>query len=101
MHGTSAHWGTISDFVQSLTMVLASGEVKKIDRQSAPEEMRAASVAVGSLGVIVELELQAISMPWVAESRSFQRRLTISFFRCPRSCSATGIFGGIGVSAPI
>ena len=65
MHGTSAHWGTISDFVQSLTMVLASGEVKTIDRQSAPEEMRAASVAVGSLGVIVALELQAISMPWV------------------------------------
>jgi L-gulono-1,4-lactone dehydrogenase len=65
MHGTSARWGTISDFVQSLTMVVASGEVKKIDRDDTPEEMRAASVAVGSLGVIVELELQAISMPWV------------------------------------
>jgi L-gulono-1,4-lactone dehydrogenase len=65
MHGTSARWGTISDFVQSLTMVLASGEVKKIDRRNAPEEMRAASVAIGLLGVIVELELQVISMPWV------------------------------------
>ncbi len=64
-HGTSAHWGTMSDFVQSLTMVLASGEVKKIDRRHAPDEMRAASVAVGLLGVIVELEVQAISMPWV------------------------------------
>jgi FAD/FMN-containing dehydrogenase len=65
MHGASAHWGTISDFVLSLTMVLASGEVKKIDWRRAPEEMRAASVSVGWRGVIVELELQAISMPWV------------------------------------
>jgi L-gulono-1,4-lactone dehydrogenase len=64
-HGTSARWGTMSDFVQSLTMVLASGEVKRIDRLNEPEEMRAASVAIGLLGVIVELELQAISMPWV------------------------------------
>ena len=64
-HGTSPHWGTISDFVQSLTMVLASGEIRKIDRSSAPEEWRAANVAVGWLGIIVELELQAIAMPWV------------------------------------
>jgi L-gulono-1,4-lactone dehydrogenase len=65
MHGTSARWGTMSDFVQSLTMVLASGEVKRIDRLNEPKEMRAACVAIGLLGVIVELELQAISMPWV------------------------------------
>jgi len=64
-HGTSPHWGTISDFVQSVTMVLASGEIRKIDRSSAPEEWRAANVAVGWLGIIVELELQAIAMPWV------------------------------------
>jgi L-gulono-1,4-lactone dehydrogenase len=64
-HGTSPRWGTISDFVQSLTMVLASGEIRKIDQSSAPAERRAANVAVGWLGVIVELELQAIAMPWV------------------------------------
>ena len=64
-HGTSPRWGTVSDFVQSLTMVLASGEIRKIDRSSAPEEWRAANVAVGWLGIIVELELQAIAMPWV------------------------------------
>jgi L-gulono-1,4-lactone dehydrogenase len=64
-HGTSPRWGTVSDFAQSLTVVLASGEVEKIDRDSAQEVKRAASVAVGALGVIVELELQAISMPWV------------------------------------
>ncbi len=64
-HGTSSRWGTVSDFVQSLTVVLASGEVRKIDSSSAPEDRRAANVAVGWLGIIVELELQAIAMPWV------------------------------------
>jgi FAD/FMN-containing dehydrogenase len=64
-HGTSSRWGTVSDFVQSLTVVLPSGEAKKIDSTSTPEERRAANVAVGWLGIIVEVELQAIAMPWV------------------------------------
>ena len=64
-HGTSPRWGTVSDFVQSLTVVLPSGEVKKIDSTSTPEERRAANVAVGWLGIIVEVELQAVAMPWV------------------------------------
>ena len=64
-HGTSPRWGTVSDFVQSLTVVLPSGELKTIDSTSAPEERRAANVAVGWLGIIVEVELQAMAMPWV------------------------------------
>jgi predicted dehydrogenase len=64
-HGTSPRWGTVSDFVHSLTLVLASGEVRKIDSGSALEERRAANVSVGWLGIIVELELQAIAMPYV------------------------------------
>jgi predicted dehydrogenase len=64
-HGTSPRWGTLSDFVQSLTVVLPSGEVKKIDSTSMPVERRATSVAVGWLGIIVEVELQAVAMPWV------------------------------------
>jgi L-gulono-1,4-lactone dehydrogenase len=64
-HGTSPRWGTVSDFVQSLTVVLPSGEVKKVDSTSTPQERRAANVAVGWLGVIVEVELQAMAMPWV------------------------------------
>jgi L-gulono-1,4-lactone dehydrogenase len=64
-HGTSPRWGTMSDFVRSMTVVLASGEIKKIDQHCEPEVKRAANVAIGSLGVIVELELQAISTPWV------------------------------------
>ncbi len=64
-HGTSPRWGTVSDFVQSLTVVLPSGEVKTIDSTGAPEERLAANVAVGWLGIIVEVELQAVAMPWV------------------------------------
>jgi len=64
-HGTSPRWGTVSDSVQCLTVVLPSGEVKTIDSSSAPEERRAANVAVGWLGIIVEVELQAFPMPWV------------------------------------
>ncbi len=48
-----------------MTVVLPSGEVKRIDATSTPEERRAANVAVGWLGIIVELELQAAAMPWV------------------------------------
>ncbi len=82
-HGTSPRWGTVSDFVQSLTMILASGEIRKIDRSSAPEEWRAANVAVGWLGIIVELELQAIAMPWV---RFEELSMTVDDFlvRLPR-----------------
>jgi predicted dehydrogenase/FAD/FMN-containing dehydrogenase len=64
-HGTSPRWGTVSDFVQSMTVVLPSGEVKTFDSTSTPEERRAANVAVGWLGIVVEVELQAMAMPWV------------------------------------
>jgi FAD/FMN-containing dehydrogenase len=64
-HGTSPQWGTVSDFVRSMTMVLPSGEIRRIDRSSAPDERRASSVAVGWLGIITEIELQAIAMPSV------------------------------------
>jgi L-gulono-1,4-lactone dehydrogenase len=82
-HGTSPRWGTISDFVHSLTMVLASGEIRKIDQSSRPGEWRAANVSVGWLGIIVELELQAMAMPRV---RFEELSMTIDDFlvRLPR-----------------
>jgi predicted dehydrogenase/FAD/FMN-containing dehydrogenase len=64
-HGTSPRWGTVSDFVQSMTVVLPSGDLKTIDPSSPTEVRRAANVAVGWLGIIVEVELQAVAMPWV------------------------------------
>jgi FAD/FMN-containing dehydrogenase len=67
-HGTSPNWGTLSDFVRSMHVVLASGEVKKFGPESSPEELRAARVAIGMLGVIVRLKLQAVDIPWVRYS---------------------------------
>jgi L-gulono-1,4-lactone dehydrogenase len=64
-HGTSLKWGTLSDFVRSMDVVLPSGEVKTFGPASPPEELRAARVAIGMLGVIVRLELQAVDIPWV------------------------------------
>jgi FAD/FMN-containing dehydrogenase len=64
-HGTSHKWGTLSDFVVAMTLVLPSGKIKHLDWRSAEDEFRAARVAVGMLGVAVQLELQAIDMPWV------------------------------------
>jgi len=48
-----------------LSRALASGEVRKFGPDSQPEELRAARVAIGMLGVIVRLELQAVDLPWV------------------------------------
>ena len=64
-HGTSLKWGTLSDFVRSMDVVLASGEVRTFGPDSSPEQLRAARVAIGTLGVIVRLELQAVDLPWV------------------------------------
>jgi L-gulono-1,4-lactone dehydrogenase len=76
-HGTSPRWGTVSDFVRSLTVVLPSGEMKTIDSLSTQLERQAANVAVGWLGIIVELELQAIPVPWV---RFEELSMTIDHF---------------------
>jgi L-gulono-1,4-lactone dehydrogenase len=76
-HGTSPHWGTLSDFVRSMHVVLASGEVRKFGPASPPEELRAARVAIGMLGVIVRLELQAVDQPWVRFSQEFTDLATL------------------------
>jgi L-gulonolactone oxidase len=64
-HGTSPKWGTLSDCVRSVKLVLASGEVKDIGPAGAAADLRAARAAVGLLGVVVELELELIALPWV------------------------------------
>jgi FAD/FMN-containing dehydrogenase len=48
-----------------MDVVLPSGEIKTFGPESPPEELRAARVAIGMLGVIVRLELQAVDIPWV------------------------------------
>jgi FAD/FMN-containing dehydrogenase len=76
-HGTSPNWGTLSDFVRSMDVVLASGDVRRFGPDSPPEEFRAARVAIGMLGVIVRLELQAVDLPWVRFSQEFTDLVTL------------------------
>ena len=65
-HGTNHRSGTMSDFVVSMDVVLASGELKTFDRKLVSEaEMCTARVSVGMLGVITKVVFQAIDMPWV------------------------------------
>ena len=64
-HGTSGQAGTISDFVRSIDIVTASGELRRFGPESDVEETRAASVSIGMLGVIVRVELDAVEIPWV------------------------------------
>lgn len=64
MHGTSPHFGTLSDFVSSLRLINAAGEEILIDRKSPAGFLQAARVAIGLLGIIVEIEFDLISIPW-------------------------------------
>jgi L-gulono-1,4-lactone dehydrogenase len=77
-HGTSPKWGTLSDSVISMDVVLASGKVRTFGPRSQPEELFAARTAIGMLGVIVRLELQAIPMSWV---RFSELKMDLSTFR--------------------
>ena len=76
-HGTSANWGTLSDFVRSMHIVLASGEVRKFGPESPPEQLRAARVSIGMLGVIVRLELKVVDRPWVRFSQELMDLATL------------------------
>ena len=77
-HGSSPRWGTLSDFVVSMDVVLASGNVHTFGPRSPHEELFAARTAIGMLGVIVRLELQAIAMQWVRHS---ELNLDLATFR--------------------
>jgi predicted dehydrogenase/FAD/FMN-containing dehydrogenase len=80
-HGTSLKWGTLSDSVVALKIVSAAGEVVPLGPDSPPDELRAARVSLGMLGVIVEMELEIIPMPWI---RFFAQRMEMSAFLAQR-----------------
>ena len=61
-----------------MDVVLASGNVHTFGPRSPHEELFAARTAIGMLGVIVRLELQAIAMQWVRHS---QLNLDLATFR--------------------
>lgn len=64
-HGTSPHWGTVSDSILSMSLVTSYGELVDINANSKSELLKAAKVSLGMLGIITEIELQAVDMKWV------------------------------------
>jgi FAD-linked oxidoreductase len=57
-HGTGTEFGTLSTCILGLTLVTASGEIKQINAQENAHLLPAARVALGSLGIIIQYELQ-------------------------------------------
>jgi predicted dehydrogenase/FAD/FMN-containing dehydrogenase len=81
-HGTSARWGTVSDFVVSMKIVVASGQVIELGPDSPPDELRAARMSVGMLGVTVAVELETTPMTWV---RLSEQSMGLSTFLAQRT----------------
>jgi L-gulonolactone oxidase len=81
-HGTSLRWGTLSDQVAAMTIVTATGQIMRLGPESPPDELRAARVSVGMMGVITSLDLVAEPMPW---TRMTETRMALSAFVAERA----------------
>jgi predicted dehydrogenase len=64
-HGTSPHWGTMSDQISSMVVVNGRGDVLELSDDSNPELIGAARASLGMLGAVTELELKLVDMKWV------------------------------------
>ncbi|MFI7552315.1 D-arabinono-1,4-lactone oxidase [Micromonospora sediminimaris] len=59
-HGTGAAHGGLATFVEALTLLTAPGEMLRCSAEEHPEVFDAARVALGSLGVLVEVTLRCV-----------------------------------------
>jgi len=57
-HGSSISYGTISDYISGMKILLASGEIIDINSYSNPDFLNAARVSVGLLGIVLEVTLE-------------------------------------------
>lgn len=57
-HGTGVEFGTLSTAILGLRLITAAGEILDINAQSHPEWLKAASVTLGSLGIITQMTIQ-------------------------------------------
>jgi len=70
-HGSGIELGSFSSSVRWIKLVTGNGEVVEID-ESDPRRLRAAQVAVGTLGVVLEVELQARSAYYLREQVTYE-----------------------------
>jgi L-gulonolactone oxidase len=59
-HGTGARLRNIPSQVAALTLVLADGSTLECTEESDPEQLRAARVGLGALGVVAEVTLRCV-----------------------------------------
>ncbi|WEW54835.1 D-arabinono-1,4-lactone oxidase [Emydomyces testavorans] len=59
-HGSSLRFGLLSDSVQSLSIMLANGQVVSCSRTNNSSLFRAALLSLGALGIITEITIQAV-----------------------------------------
>ncbi|MBN9606359.1 MAG: FAD-binding protein [Actinomycetales bacterium] len=59
-HGTGLAFGGLATQITALALVTAAGEVLRISERENAELLPAARVAIGALGILVELELQCV-----------------------------------------
>lgn len=57
-HGTGARFGTLATQVEGLRLVTPAGEVRELTAEDDPDELAAARVSLGLLGVITEYTLR-------------------------------------------
>jgi D-arabinono-1,4-lactone oxidase len=58
-HGSSLAHGLISECIESLTLMLANGQLVRCSASSNRELFRAALISLGALGIVVEVTLRA------------------------------------------
>lgn len=59
-HGTGISYTGFAGTVTGLTLVDASGELRRYDIDEDPELLRLVTVSIGALGVVVEVEMQCV-----------------------------------------
>ena len=59
-HGTGAELPNIPAQVVAIDLVTADGQLRHLDADATPDELRAARIAIGSLGVITAVTLQTV-----------------------------------------
>ncbi|GHF18642.1 D-arabinono-1,4-lactone oxidase [Pseudolysinimonas yzui] len=59
-HGTGLRFGGLATQITAATLVTGRGEVLHVDEQHRPELLPAVRLGLGSLGILVEVELQCV-----------------------------------------
>lgn len=85
-HGTGLNFGCVGTQVKSLKLLTAEGEIVVLSQEQTPELFKASLVSLGTLGIILEVELSIVSKFHVIQERglitfdeaieSFQKNIT-------------------------